>query len=146
MMHRMNNAVSDAQNEDGFVFRGYDYTPFDEAIYSPNHLICAAGVCKPTMIALYTVKVGDDKMIFMEKMFTKMFGMDDVGFCVWCDHLVTAPRWQSVIQSLSLPCLMGLRPSRSCPSPPRCNIPEVYVQILHRHDDQLISGRRYITG
>ena len=103
-----------------FGFRGYNDTPIDEAIYSPGHLLRAAGCCKPGGCALRPVSLGPSLDSSGQRMmedilsFSTLFPDDDAGFSAWCDHLILCPRSGEVVDEKLL---CGMEPTLSCPFP-----------------------------
>lgn len=71
------------------LFRGYDDTPFDEAIYTPNHLLRMPGAAKKDGVPPLVPLVGTTTNPMAEnKKFSDIFPPDDAGYAMFCGHSV----------------------------------------------------------
>lgn len=79
-------------DDGGFVFKGYNDSLFDEAIYSANHLLCAPGACKASSSFGGMMPVLDyvnGSVMSTNRIFSDMFAPCDNVFDVWKNGLVT---------------------------------------------------------
>lgn len=125
----------DAPN--GFVVNGWNDSPFDEAIYSVNHLMRAPGCSKPKGPALHPVE-DDERVMSGERAFWKLFSPDPAGFESWCCQLITKRESSFAFTTDRLSVLMHLKPSVSFPSRRRWHSQS--RAVLEATDAQLSEG------
>ena len=99
-----------------FLYKGFDDTPFDEAIYSKNHLLRAAGACKVNSMtdALAPVDQQEPKMMNRGGDFSELFPQNNDGLALWLKHLICAPQKTEILKEYYL--LHRWRPSVAFPS------------------------------
>jgi hypothetical protein len=101
------------------LYRGYNDSPFDEAIYTANHLLRAPGACKDdkTTGALAPVVGEDSPLIVSERRFCHVFPDTrlDEGFFGWVDYLVGGQFSRIGTQVSNPKLLTGWRPSPAYP-------------------------------
>ena len=87
MIKEMGQWVETDDGEKKYTFSGYNDTPFDEAIYSKNHLLRAPGACKVSgwVGGLHPITGGESLMMRREFSFRVLFGGFD-GYACWKKH------------------------------------------------------------
>jgi hypothetical protein len=97
-----------------WIFKGYDNSPIDEAIYSANHLLRAPGPSTALNIgALAPVRHGSPLLV-RERQFYKLFPLSDDGYKDWVSYLITRTRGGVTLEE-TRSVLTGWRPSQSYP-------------------------------
>ena len=107
------------------VFKGYNDSPFDKAIYSANHLLCAPGGCKASSLFGGMMPVSDNgnsPVMSSARKFCNMFSPDDAGYEAWknglvtramSDDLVTYVLIEGMKPSIAFPCKMRFYKARN---------------------------------
>lgn len=95
-----------------FTFSGYNDTPFDEAIYSKNHLLRAPGACKVSgwVGGLHPIIDDGSEMMRKEFAFRSIFGGNN-GYECWKKHLI-----QQRDETTCTHVISGFEPTDSYPS------------------------------
>ena len=110
--------VENPRGVEPLVFSGFNDGPYDEAIYSPRHLMRAPGCTKGdrSVCALAPLDgTPPSLMMTNEKHFSKLFGDrdDGIAFERFCAHLINQPVPEASMESLTL--VTGWRPSDAYP-------------------------------
>lgn len=100
-----------------YIFKGFNDTPFDEAIYSQNHLLWAPGGCKPNSDAGALCVVEEGVQLMSDEIrFSTLCPYNDIGCSMWCEHTLTYKESGSLTVQYML---SGWKPSQSYPQPRR---------------------------
>jgi hypothetical protein len=86
----MLESMAEVEN-DVLLFKGCDDSPFDEAIYSANHLLRAAGACKASagVPALAPVLGSNSRLLVAQRRFDHVFSpRRDDSDIVWREHCI----------------------------------------------------------
>jgi hypothetical protein len=104
--------------DDSVFFKGYNDTPFDEAIYTANHLLRAPGACKESTAvpALAPVEEGGS-MLVAGRSFERLFSFDDPGVARWAEHTVCCGCVAGAVSLQTRYLLTGWTPSEAYPVP-----------------------------
>ena len=125
----------EVENDGNWFFHGFNNTPFDEAVYTSNHLLRAPGASKaitddsPALALWYD----GTSCLVASRRFSDCFSGDDPGLITWRDHLIGAPMTGSIH---TVTCgIAGWKPSLSYPTPHHwyadCRGPSRAVNIDH---------------
>ena len=128
----------EVENDGTWVFKGHNDTPFDEAVYTSNHLLRAPGASKAVasdIAALAPWSPGRPCLVASRR-FSDCFGGDDHGLVYWREHLIGAPVPETVAtESYGI---AGWKPSPSYPKPRRwyadSRVPSTSGDISHMVD------------
>jgi hypothetical protein len=100
------------KNGEKWLFKGFDDSPFDEAIYAANHLLRAPGGCKRStrVPGMAPVERG---VMGVERNFGKMFPETDAGLISWGRYLLSDNETSSLAARVLL---RGWKPSAAFPA------------------------------
>ena len=105
------------ENDTQIIFKGYNDSPFDEAIYSAHHLLRAPGACKATGgHALSPVLNESSSLMTQKRLFSQLFPNDDTGFLSWKNNLIMSDTQEDHINDTYV--IAGWKPPVGYPPPP----------------------------
>ena len=109
----------EVENDRNWFFCGFNDTPFDEAVYTSNHLLQApdASMAITNDVPALAPWHPGSSCLVTSRHFSDYFSGDDNGLTSYSDHLVGSPI-TSTVQTLSYG-IAGWKPSLSYPCP-RC--------------------------